>query len=103
MSILRKNMLITPEEYLEGEKYSEVKHEYVAGHIYAMVGASEPHNQIAINLTTALTSPARRSLSRIYVRYEGARQGCLLYIRMYWSSVIGQTLISITKPGRCWS
>ena len=67
MSILRKNVLITPEEYLEGEKYSEVKHEYVAGHIYAMVGASEPHNQIAINLTTALKLHLRGGPCRVFM------------------------------------
>jgi len=26
----------------------------MAGHVYAMVGASEPHNRIALNLATAL-------------------------------------------------
>jgi hypothetical protein len=47
-------VLISPEEYLVGEKYSAVKHEYVAGHIYAMVGASTKHNRIAGNLYAAL-------------------------------------------------
>ncbi|HZA28195.1 MAG TPA: Uma2 family endonuclease, partial [Gammaproteobacteria bacterium] len=60
-------MLITPEEYLEGEKYSEVKHEYVAGHVYAMVGTSEPHNQIAINLTTALKLHLRGGPCRVFM------------------------------------
>ena len=67
MSILQKNVLITPEEYLEGEKYSEVKHEYVAGHVYAMVGTSEPHNQIAINLTTALKLHLRGGPCRVFM------------------------------------
>ncbi len=32
--------LISVDEYLEGERSSEVRHEYVAGRIYAMAGAS---------------------------------------------------------------
>jgi Uma2 family endonuclease len=67
MSILQKNVLITPEDYLEGEKYSEVKHEYVAGHVYAMVGASEPHNRIALNLATALNVHLRDGPCRVFM------------------------------------
>ena len=41
------NRLLTPAEYLERERAGELKHEYVAGEVYAMVGASWPHNLIA--------------------------------------------------------
>jgi Uma2 family endonuclease len=41
---------ISVEEYLEVEQFSEVKHEYLAGHVFAMVGASEEHNLIAGNV-----------------------------------------------------
>jgi Uma2 family endonuclease len=41
---------MTVEEYLEGEKSSEVRHEYVDGHVYAMAGASDDHNRIAGNI-----------------------------------------------------
>lgn len=39
MSHLTKNVMISPEEYLAGEPYSDVRHEYVAGHVYAMGGS----------------------------------------------------------------
>jgi len=42
------------EEYLESEKDSPVRHEYIDGQIYAMVGASDRHNRIAGNLYNRL-------------------------------------------------
>ena len=41
---------ISPEEYLEGERRSEIRHEYVYGSVYAMAGASDDHNRIAGNI-----------------------------------------------------
>lgn len=38
---------ITVEEYLEGEKISEVRHDYVAGQVYAMAGASKNHERVS--------------------------------------------------------
>lgn len=48
------NSLLTVEEYLESELLAEVKHEYLGGTVYAMAGASEAHNIIAMNLYAAL-------------------------------------------------
>ena len=45
---------ITPEEYLRGELESEVRHEYFAGEVVAMAGASANHNHIAGNLFAKL-------------------------------------------------
>ena len=41
---------ITPEDYLEGELTSEVKHELVDGEAYAMAGAAVNHERIAMNV-----------------------------------------------------
>ena len=46
---------ITPEEYLEGELTSPVRHEYLSGQVFAMAGASDDHNRIALNLATELS------------------------------------------------
>ena len=57
---------ITVEEYLEGEEKSFVRHEYLAGQIYAMAGASKRHNQIVMNLVAALHGAARAKGCHIY-------------------------------------
>ncbi len=41
---------LTPEAYLESESTSEIKHEYIAGDVWAMVGATDKHVSIAGNL-----------------------------------------------------
>jgi Uma2 family endonuclease len=40
---------ISVEEYLDGEKVSDIKHEYLDGKMYAMAGASLKHNIINAN------------------------------------------------------
>ena len=35
---------INIEDYLEGEKSSAIKHEYIYGEIFAMAGTSDRHN-----------------------------------------------------------
>ena len=41
---------ITVEEYLSGEKTSDIKYEYVDGKVYARAGASLRHNIINANI-----------------------------------------------------
>ncbi len=53
MSFQRKTLL-SPEEYLALERKSEIKHEYFAGEMFAMVGASRRHNLIAANMIRVL-------------------------------------------------
>ena len=56
MSVSRKPELLDVRDYLELEKDSPVRHEYIEGQIYAMAGASDRHNRISINLTSGLDS-----------------------------------------------
>ncbi len=64
---------LTPEEYLEGEKVSQIKHEYIHGRIYAMAGASDAHVTITANLVTLLRNHIRGSSCRVYVADMKAR------------------------------
>lgn len=45
-----QSFYISPEDYLEGERVSPIKHEYRQGNVYAMIGAKKPHLVIASNL-----------------------------------------------------
>jgi len=46
-------------DYLQGELLSDVRHEYIDGQVYAMAGAGERHNRIAMNAAYHLRSAAR--------------------------------------------
>ena len=51
--------LISPEEYLDGELVSPIKHEYLGGVVYAMAGARNVHNEIAGNAFASLHARLR--------------------------------------------
>lgn len=59
--------LLTVEEYLKLEQDAEIRHEYVAGQIYAMAGASEAHNLIAGNIFALLRPHLRGTSCRAFV------------------------------------
>lgn len=58
---------MTVEEYLEWEPQQEIRHEYINGELLAMTGGTIPHNDIALNLYTALRSHLRSRGCRINV------------------------------------
>lgn len=68
---------ISPEDYLEDESLSPVKHEYIRGFVYAMAGASKAHGIIAGNLFSLLRTHLRGKdcttyITDIKVRMEAA-------------------------------
>jgi Uma2 family endonuclease len=50
---------ISSDEYLRGEDIASTKHEYLDGRVYAMAGASERHNRIALNIAFQLRGATR--------------------------------------------
>ena len=58
---------VSVEEYLRLEEASAVKHEYVAGEITALAGASRRHNRIAGNIFARLLAASRNSSCRVYI------------------------------------
>jgi Uma2 family endonuclease len=52
---------ITVEDYLEGEKITRIKHEYISGEVYAMAGASDRHYGICANIFTKLDAHLENS------------------------------------------
>ncbi len=54
MSTRSQRSFLTPEEYLEIERKAEFKSEYFDGEMFAMAGASRPHNRIVTNISRVL-------------------------------------------------
>jgi len=52
---------LTPEKYLELERDSKIKHEYIQGQAVAMAGATRAHNVITDNLTALFVNHLRGS------------------------------------------
>ena len=55
MNAAEKMTAISIDEYLDGELASEVRHEFVDGMIYAMVGDTRNHSLVASRLIATLT------------------------------------------------
>ena len=65
----------SPQEYLEWEKLQESRNEYIAGEVFAMVGARDAHNTVTINLLVALRNHLRGGPCRTFaVEHETARR-----------------------------
>lgn len=66
---------MTPEEYLEFDSVSDIRHEYSDGEMFAMTGGSLNHNQININIAGQLKNkltgtPCRPLASDMRVKVE---------------------------------
>lgn len=59
MVVSKSCTYVSPEDYLAGEKISQIKHEYRQGEIYAMAGASKAHVIITGNIGTLLRNHLR--------------------------------------------
>ncbi len=66
MSTMPQRALLTPEEYLEIERKAEFKSEYFNGEIFAMAGASRPHNRIVSNIIRTLDTQLLKRDCNIY-------------------------------------
>ncbi len=60
MAGISRKPWITPQDYLAAERTAEVRHEYVDGEIFAMVGASLNHARIVARLGHAIRQAALR-------------------------------------------
>lgn len=72
---------LTPDEYLQMEEHSDIKHEYIDGYIYAMAGALDPHVTIALNLATLLRNHVRGSGCRVYI---ADMKACIKSLNRYY-------------------
>lgn len=75
---------IRVEDYIESEKTSPVRHEYIGGVLYAMAGASDEHIALCLNLAAVLRdhlkgSPCRVQISEGKVRLRAADEDIFYY------------------------
>lgn len=73
---------LSVEDYLEGEKTSLIKHEYVNGRAYAMTGTSSRHNAVVLGLAFALRARARAKACKVFVadlKVAADDRGCFYY------------------------
>jgi Uma2 family endonuclease len=66
MAELARKLFVSSAEYLEGEKVARVRHEYVDGDVYAMVGGTKAHNLISLNLARILHGHLRKTPCRVF-------------------------------------
>jgi len=66
-SVLQPLFRLTENEYLEIERASDVRHEYLGGLVYAMAGASAIHNLLAGNLFARLRGHVRGKGCQVFI------------------------------------
>ncbi len=67
MALAEAKKYWTVEEYLEFEKPSPIKHEYVDGQIFAVAGESKNHNRIVGDLFLAISQHLTNSKCEVFV------------------------------------
>ena len=58
---------MTVADYLAFEESGAVRHEFVAGEIHAMGGASRAHNKISLNLASAFQAGLRGGPCEVFM------------------------------------
>lgn len=64
-SLSQRDPLMTVEEYLALEETSTVRHEYIDGHIYALAGVTNRHDDIVVNVITSFRQASRGTTCRV--------------------------------------
>jgi Uma2 family endonuclease len=73
---------VVERDYLDFERRSELRHEYVAGHVIARTGGNHPHNIIVGNLSALVSMQLRGRPCEVYavaMRVKVARAGMYAY------------------------
>jgi len=84
MTAVKKLNLISVEDYLAGELASPIKHEYLAGVVYAMAGARNAHNIITTNILVALGSRLRGQSCQPFNSDTKIRVQLPTHVRFYY-------------------
>ena len=87
MSAVPKWNLISVEDYLKGELISPIKHEYLAGVVYAMAGARNLHNTIKDNTQGSLHFRLRGKRCKAHGSDTKVRIELPTHFRFYYPDV----------------
>jgi Uma2 family endonuclease len=91
---------MTPDDYLVYEHQQSVRHELVDGYLYAMTGASDRHEEIALNLAAALQAHLRGTGCRAYKGDLKIRSADDFFIPTYSCVAIPNAALPTSKPTR---
>lgn len=85
--------VFTPEEYLDLERFSEIRHEYLDGFVYAMAGESPAHGTICFNLAVAVGTQLKDSPCRGFspnMKVRAGKRGLYAYpdLMIVWGEPI---------------
>ncbi len=92
---------MTVDEYFQFDESSPLKHEYVAGEVYAMSGVTVRHNRIALNIATRLISAAGDGPCQVFLSEVRLQAGDDVYYYpdvMIACGAVSQQDIVIRKP-----
>ncbi len=99
MGLAVTKITVTPEEYLDGELLTDVRHEYLGGDIYAMGGASDAHNVIAGNIFALFRNhlrgggPCRAYITDMKVRIRIREDDYFYYPDVFVACQHGETSV----------
>jgi Uma2 family endonuclease len=99
MTALKKQRF-SAQDYLAWEVEQSEKHEYFAGEVFAMAGASDAHVTISLNLAVALRSHLRGKPCRVYIadmKVEVARVDAFFYPDVFVSCAAADTELADRK------
>jgi Uma2 family endonuclease len=75
MSLPKERMIYSDEEYLELERKSLERHEYLDGEIFEMAGESPAHGAICTNLTATVHQQLRGTPCQAFAKDAKVRSG----------------------------
>jgi Uma2 family endonuclease len=103
VALRKEDVYITPEEYLAGERLADSKHEYLAGVVHAMSGASREHNLISGDIFLSLGNQLRGKPCKVFtadMRVYIQRGAATFY---YYPDIVvdcsGKGKLAVEEPG----
>jgi Uma2 family endonuclease len=73
-----QRLVYTTDQYLEMERFAEERHYYLDGAIHAMVGESDAHGDISVNVVASLANQVRGTPCRVRTKDTKVRSGPIL-------------------------